>query len=79
MCSKTLDFGCRYVKAGAEKLRQQGSLYRQIRVNLRTGMFNPSEAKYANSLLCQLPYPTDDTRLIIATAREGISRLYRNG
>jgi DNA polymerase V len=42
-------------------------------------MFNPTEAKYANGLLCQLPYPTDDTRLIIAAAREGISRLYRDG
>ena len=26
-----------------------------------------------------MPYPTDDTRLIIAAAREGISRLYRDG
>lgn len=42
-------------------------------------MFNPAEAKYANGLICQLPYPTDDTRLIIAAAREGISRLYRDG
>ena len=36
-------------------------------------------SKYANGLLCQLPYATDDTRLIIAAAREGISRLYRDG
>lgn len=42
-------------------------------------MFNPTEAKYANGLLCQLPYPTDDTRLIISAAREGIGRLYRDG
>jgi DNA polymerase V len=41
-------------------------------------MFNPAEAKYANGLICKLPYPTDDTRLIISAAREGISRLYRN-
>ncbi|POF85783.1 DNA polymerase V subunit UmuC [Pseudomonas putida] len=68
-----------YATRAAEKLRQQGSLCRQIRVSLRTGMFNPTEAKYANGLLCQLPYPTDDTRLIIAAAREGISRLYRDG
>jgi DNA polymerase V len=68
-----------YATRAAEKLRQQGSLCRQIRVSLRTGMFNPTETKYANGLLCQLPYPTDDTRLIIAAAREGISRLYRDG
>ena len=68
-----------YATRAAEKLRQQSSLCRRIRVSLRTGMFNPNEAKYANGLLCQLPYPTDDTRLIIAAAREGISRLYRDG
>ena len=64
-----------YATRAAEKLRQQGSLCRQIRVSLRTGMFNPTEAIYANGLLCQLPYPTDDTRLIIAAARESITRL----
>lgn len=68
-----------YATRAAEKLRQQGSLCRQVRVSLRTGMFNPTEAKYANGILCQLPYPTDDTRLIIAAAREGIRRLYRDG
>jgi DNA polymerase V len=68
-----------YAARAAEKLRQQGSLCRQIRISLRTGMFNPDEARYANGLLCQLPYPTDDTRLIIAAAREGIARLYRDG
>ena len=68
-----------YATRAAEKLRQQSSLCRQIRVSLRTGMFNPNEAKYANGLLCQLPYPTDDTRLIIASAQEGIKRLFRDG
>lgn len=55
-----------YATRAAEKRCQQGSLSRQIRLSLRTGMFNPTEVKYANGLLCQLPYPTDDTRLIIA-------------
>jgi DNA polymerase V len=68
-----------FATRAAEKLRQQHSLCRQISVSLRTGMFNPNEAKYANGLLCQLPYPTDDTRLIIAAAHEGIGRLYREG
>lgn len=68
-----------FATRAAEKLRQQASLCRQVRISLRTGMFNPNEAKYANGLLCQLPYPTDDTRLIIAAVREGISRLYRDG
>ncbi|AHC35730.1 hypothetical protein RK21_02886 [Pseudomonas plecoglossicida] len=40
---------------------------------MRPSEFN--DGKYANGLLCQLPYPTDDTRLIIAAAQEGIKRL----
>jgi DNA polymerase V len=68
-----------YATRAAEKLRKQHSVCQQIRVSLRTGMFNPEEAKYANGLLCQLPYPTDDTRLIIEAAQDGIARLYRPG
>ncbi len=44
-----------YAMRAAEKLRNQQSLCRQVRVSLRTGMFNPTEAKYANGILCQLP------------------------
>ncbi|SEL11292.1 DNA polymerase V [Atopomonas hussainii] len=68
-----------FASRAAEKLRQQGSLCRQVRVSLRTGMFNPSEAKYANGILCQLPYPTDDSRLIIKAALLGLEQVYREG
>ena len=37
-----------YVQRAAEKLRAQNSLCKKIRVSIRTGMFNPEEAKYAN-------------------------------
>ncbi|WP_306423276.1 DinB/UmuC family translesion DNA polymerase [Atopomonas sediminilitoris] len=68
-----------FASRAAEKLRQQGSLCRQVRVSLRTGMFKPSEAKYANGILCQLPYPTDDSRLIIKAALFGLEQVYREG
>lgn len=68
-----------FATRAAEKLRAQGSLCRQVRVSLRTGMFNPDEAKYANGILCQLPYPSNDTRLLIAAAQDGIRHLYRDG
>ena len=42
-------------------------------------MFNPQEAKYAKGVLCELPYPTDDTRLIIRVALAGLERVYRSG
>ena len=37
------------------------------------------EAKYANGILCQLPYPTDDSRLIIKAVQAGLQQLYREG
>ena len=66
-----------YAMRAAEKLRKQGSLCRQVRVSLRTGMFNPTEAKYANGVLCQLPYPTDDSRLIIKAVQAGLKQVFR--
>lgn len=68
-----------YCTRAAEKLRSQGSLCRQLRVSIRTGMFNPNEGKYARGVICQLPYPTDDTRLLIQAAAEGLERIYLAG
>lgn len=68
-----------YAMRAAEKLRKQESLCRQVRVSLRTGMFNPAEVKYANGILCQLPYPTDDSRLIIQAVQTGLKQVYREG
>ena len=63
----------------AEKLRAQQSLCKKIRVSIRTGMFNPDEARYANGVLVELPYPTNDVRLITKAAVQAIDHLYRPG
>ena len=68
-----------YVHRAAEKLRAQSSLCKKIRVSIRTGMFNPEEAKYANGALIELPYPTNDVRLLSKVASEAIDRLFRPG
>lgn len=68
-----------YAMRAAEKLRNQQSLCRQVRVSLRTGMFNPAETKYANGILCQLPSPTDDSRLIIKAVQAGLKHVFREG
>lgn len=68
-----------YCTRAAEKLRAQGSVCRRIRVSIRTGMFNPDEARYANGVICELPYPTDDTRLMIQAAGKALERVYRDG
>ncbi|GEM_PF-3072279 len=53
-----------YTQRAAEKLRAQNSLCKKIRVSIRTGMFNSEETKYANGALVELPYPTNDVRLM---------------
>ncbi|MGB8970974.1 MAG: Y-family DNA polymerase [Pseudomonas capeferrum] len=68
-----------YVMRASEKLRGQGSLASKMRVSIRTGMFNPDEAKYANGVAVQLPYPTDDVRLLTRMALEAVGRVYRQG
>ena len=68
-----------YMMRASEKLRAQGSLCKKIRVSIRTGMFNPEEAKFANGVVIDLPYPTDDVRLLTKTAVEALERAYRPG
>jgi len=68
-----------YAARAAEKLRAQGSVCKRVRVGIRTGMFNPDEPKFARGMLCQLPYPTDDTRIIVQAALAGLEAIYRPG
>ncbi|WP_280634431.1 translesion error-prone DNA polymerase V subunit UmuC [Pseudomonas eucalypticola] len=68
-----------YMARATEKLRAQQSLCKKIRVSIRTGFFNPDEAKYANGVIVELPYPTDDTRLMTRLAVEAVDRIYRTG
>ena len=68
-----------YAARACEKLRSQGSVCKRVRVSIRTRMFNPDEPKFAKGLLCELPYPTDDTRVITQAALAGVDQLYRSG
>lgn len=68
-----------YTARASEKLRAQASLCKRLRVSIRTGMFNPEQPRYANGILCELPYPTDDVRLLTRAALEGLERIYRDG
>ena len=68
-----------YMMRASEKLRAQNSLCKKMRISIRTGMFNPDEAKYANGALVVLPYPTDDVRLMTKMAVEAVDRIYRPG
>ena len=68
-----------YTSRAAEKLRAQKSLCQILRVGIQTGMFNPEQPRYANSVTLQLPYPTDDTRVLIQYAQFGLARIFREG
>ena len=68
-----------YTARAAEKLRAQGSVCKRMRVSIRTGMFNPDEAKYAKGALIELPYPTNDTLLLTRAATEAVAQVYRSG
>lgn len=68
-----------YTARAAEKLRAQGSVCKRMRVSIRTGMFNPDEAKYARGALVELPYPTNDTLLLTRAATEAATQVYRSG
>ncbi|MBK5529049.1 hypothetical protein JFT91_14275 [Pseudomonas sp. TH08] len=68
-----------YMMRASEKLRTQKSLCKKIRVSIRTGMFNPEEAKYANCVVVDLPYPTDDVRLLTTAAVDALDRVFRFG
>lgn len=68
-----------YMMRASEKLRAQNSLCKKIRVSIRTGMFNPEEPKYANGLVVEMPYPTDDVRLLTKTAVDAVERVFRPG
>jgi DNA polymerase V len=68
-----------YMMRASEKLRAQDSVCKKIRVSIRTGMFNPEEAKFANGVVVDLPYPTDDVRLLTKAAVDALERVYRPG
>ncbi|EKQ6351882.1 Y-family DNA polymerase [Pseudomonas aeruginosa] len=68
-----------YSARACEKLRTQRSLCKKVRISIRTGMFNPDEPKFAKGIICELPYPTDDTRLITKAASAGLELIYRAG
>lgn len=68
-----------YMMRASEKLRAQQSYCRKVRVSIRTGMFNPDEAKYAKGVVVTLPYPTDDVRLLTKVAVDAVDSVFQPG
>ncbi|MBH8578809.1 Y-family DNA polymerase [Bisbaumannia pacifica] len=68
-----------HAQRGAEKLRQQDSHARAVLVFLKTNRHRPDLPQYSPSVVVELPEPTDDTRLILAAAQQGLEAIYRRG
>ena len=66
-----------YASRACEKLRKQSHKVKTIHVFVNTSRF--SNDYYYNSCVIQLPYPTNDPRLVIHYAKHGITHLYRSG
>lgn len=66
-----------YSARSAEKLRQQRHHVTTLHVFLHTSPFAPGY--FSASTTVQLPYPTDDTRLISQYSRAAVTALYRPG
>jgi DNA polymerase V len=66
-----------YASRAAEKLRKQNHFVKTIHVFLQTSPFD--KKSYSKSGTVQLPYPTDDTRVIVRYARYAIEKLYTPG
>ncbi|ALM54064.1 Y-family DNA polymerase [Halomonas huangheensis] len=66
-----------YASRAVDKLRAQRSLVTTLHVFLHTSPFEPNFV--SASAAAQLPYPTDDVRLVAALARRTVASLYRPG
>lgn len=66
-----------YSARAAEKLRTQRHLASSMQVFINTSPYEPNY--YSQSLVVKFPHPTDDTRLIAATAQAAVSAIFRPG
>jgi DNA polymerase V len=68
-----------FCSRAAEKLRNQQSVTGHISLFLRTNPFNPNEPQYQRAAGITLPFATQDTRVIVATANRLLKELFRQG
>ncbi len=66
-----------YASRAAEKLRAQQHLVLTLHVFIHTSPYQSNY--YSNSTVVQLPYATDDSRVIAAYAQQGVRGIYRPG
>jgi len=70
---------CLYAARAGEKLRAEERYCRQISIFIRTSPHAPGEIFYGNSAGEKLPFPTQDTRDIIAVAMRALDHIWLEG
>jgi DNA polymerase V len=68
-----------YGARAAAKLRRDGRVAQTMQVFITANRFRPQEPQYANSKTLVLPYPTNDTSMIVRAALGATERLYQPG
>lgn len=66
-----------YASRAAEKLRGQNSLAQSIHIFLHTSPFE--DHYFSRSTVCQTPFPTNDSRQIVAAALQGLEGIFVPG
>ncbi len=68
-----------YMSRAAEKLRAQGSLASALHVYIRTNPNRRIKPQHAQGIAIALPYPSNDTQLLVKSARQALGHLFREG
>ena len=66
-----------YASRAGEKLRQQQHLASRMHVFLQTSPFDSNP--YSDAATIKLPYPTDDSRILVRYAQFAVLKLFREG
>ena len=68
-----------YITEVSEVLRAQKSCAGQIQVFLQTNYHSNIDAQYCKSIVITLPYPTNNTFMLISHANKGLHHIFKNG
>ena len=68
-----------YTARACEKMREQGSKAQGIHVFLRTNRFNENADYFNKGINYSFTTPTNDTRVIITQAKQGLKQLFQPG
>jgi len=68
-----------YTSRAAEKLRKQNSLTHLVSVSIQTNPLDSKAQHYRPSARCTLPSPSQDSRLLITTAKKLLKQIFKPG